>query len=71
MSKKIEFEDLPKEMRLTYIENAFYALVKDNRVPYGIATGDTGVWDEYDPAIELAKENYNDDEEHHLYYEEE
>ena len=71
MRRKIEFDDLPEEVRLNYIQDAFYSLVSDNRVPYGIATGDTGVWDEYDPAIQLAEQNYDDDEDHHLYYDDE
>ena len=61
MNKPIDFDDLPQDTRLKYIESAFEQLYKDDQVPYDVLTGDSCTWDEYDPAIDLAKRNYEDD----------
>ena len=61
MKKPVSFEDLPHETQLKYIATAFEMLCQDNRVPYGIQTGDDDTWDNYDPAIDLARRNYEED----------
>lgn len=62
MLKKIDFHNLPEDIRLSYIAEAFLSLLQDNQVPYSITTGDDGTWEEYDPAITLAEQNYINEE---------
>ena len=61
MNEQIEFEDLPHETQLKYISVAFQTLCSTGTVPYGVQTGDDDTWDNYGPAIELARDNYYDD----------
>jgi len=56
--KNKEFINLPHEKQLVLIEEAFHYLCQTGVVPYGIQTGDDDTWDNYDPAIQLAKEWY-------------
>lgn len=60
MSKK-EFTDLPKNQQKDLIEEAFDYLYSQGLVPYGVTTGDDDIWDDYDPAIELATRWYEDE----------
>jgi len=61
MNKPVHFDDLPEDTRLKYIHRAFEQLYQDDQVPYDVMTGDSCTWDEYDPAIDLAKRNYEDE----------
>lgn len=61
MKKPIAFEDLPDENRLQYIAVAFRMLCNDDQVPYGVQTGDDDTWDNYGPAVDLARRNYEED----------
>lgn len=54
----VDFDDLPENQRNKYIQEAFQELVNDNAVPYSVQNGDDGVWNEYEPAINLARQNY-------------
>ena len=60
MNKK-EFIDLPEDEQNRLIEEAFDYLCQTGVVPYGIQTGDDDTWDNYDPAIELATEWYENE----------
>lgn len=53
-----DFDDLEEDLREQYIMEAYEELNADNRVPYGIATGDEGTIYEYDPIMDLARSNY-------------
>lgn len=59
-NKLTDFDDLPDNIRINYIAEAFQSLVDDDQVPYGIITGDDDTWDNYDPAIDLARKNYEE-----------
>ena len=61
MNKPVDFDDLPEKIRLKYIAVAFQSLCDDDQVPYEIQTGDYDTWDNYGPAIELARSNYEED----------
>jgi len=61
MNKPIDFDDLPENVRLYYIGQAFDSLVNDDEVPYEVMTGDEDTWDNYEPAIEMARKNYEDE----------
>ena len=61
MNKPVDFDDLPDNIRLQYISRAFECLSEDGSVPYGVETGDDDTWDNYGPAIDLARRNYQDD----------
>ena len=56
----LDFDDLDEETREKLIFEAFEALVEDNKVPYGVQTGDDDVWTNYEPAIELARRDYEE-----------
>lgn len=53
-----DFDDLEEDLREQYIMEAYEELNADNRVPYGISTGDEGTIYEYDPIMDLARSNY-------------
>lgn len=53
-----DFDDLEEDLREQYIMEAYEELNADNRVPYGIVTGDEGTIYEYDPIMDLARSNY-------------
>ena len=57
-SSYIDFDDLEDDIKEQLILEAFEELVHDYRVPYGIMTGDEDTWNNYDPAIRLARLNY-------------
>lgn len=57
----LNFDDLDDQLRNKLIYEAYESLCQENLVPYGIQTGDDGLWYEYDPAIELARKTYNDE----------
>jgi hypothetical protein len=57
-SHNIDFDDLPDDEREKYLIEAFEALYQDNQIPYGIATGDDGVYSDYEPVIDLARKIY-------------
>lgn len=61
MKKPVDFDDLPDNIRLEYISAAFQSLCDDDQVPYEVQTGDYDTWDNYEPAIELARRNYEED----------
>ena len=53
-----DFDDLEEELRHQYLLEAYEELYSENKIPYGIATGDNDIWDQYDPVINLARLNY-------------
>jgi hypothetical protein len=53
-----DFDDLDEQTQEEYIIQAYEQLDADNRVPYEIATGDEGTIYEYEPILELARQNY-------------
>jgi len=57
-----EFIHLPKDEQKKLIEEAFDYLCQQGLVPYGVTTGDDDTWDNYDPAIELATEWYENEQ---------
>lgn len=61
----IDFEDLEDEVREQYLREAYEELYAENKIPYGVATGDNDTWDAYPPVVERAIRNYesslNDD----------
>ena len=61
MSKK-KFIDLPKDQQLDLIKEAFDYLSSQGLIPYQVTTGNNDTWDNYDPAIELATEWYEDEQ---------
>lgn len=61
INEPLDFEDLPQDIRAKYIHTAFAALCADNLVPYGVQMGDDDTWDNYDPAIDLARRNYEEE----------
>ena len=60
MSNK-QFIHLPEDKQLDLIKEAFDYLASQGLVPYGVTTGDDDTWDNYDPAIELATERYENE----------
>jgi hypothetical protein len=60
MNKK-EFINLPEDEQNKLIEEAFNYLCQTGVVPYGIQTGDDDTWDNYDPAVQLATEWYENE----------
>jgi hypothetical protein len=55
------WDDLPDDEQRRRINEAFDYLCSTGNVPYGVQTGDDATWDEYDPAIELAQEWYDNE----------
>jgi hypothetical protein len=53
-----DFDDLDEQTQEEYIIQAYEQLDADNRVPYEIATGDEGTIYEYEPILDLARQNY-------------
>jgi len=58
-----DWDELPEEIQREIISAAFHNLCVDNLVPYGVQTGDDDTWDNYAPAIELARSWYENDPE--------
>lgn len=54
------FDDLDEQTQEKYIIEAYEQLNADNRVPYGISTGDEATIYEYQPILDLARSNYED-----------
>lgn len=52
------FDQLSEVEQHDLIKKAFDYLCDQGQVPYGVLTGDDATWDEYEPAIELAIEWY-------------
>lgn len=59
--KTKQFIDLPEDKQKILIEQAFDYLCQTGVVPYGVQAGDDDTWDNYDPAIELATEWYENE----------
>lgn len=57
-----DWDELSKDEQWVRIRAAFEYLCTVGRVPYSTEVGDDGTWHEYAPAIELAAEWYNDEE---------
>lgn len=57
----LEWDELDDDEQRRRINEAFDYLYSRGEVPYGVATGDDGTRDEYDPAIELAQEWYDNE----------
>lgn len=54
-----DFDDLEEELREQYLSEAYFDLYAQNKIPYGVSTGDTDTWDQYPPVVELARLNYD------------
>jgi hypothetical protein len=60
---KIPFSELDDKVQDAYVLDAFNALASSgNEVPYGLVTGDDGDHWDYQPACDLAEQNYNDED---------
>jgi hypothetical protein len=60
---KTPFSELDDKVQDTYVLDAFNALASSgNEVPYGLVTGDDGDHWDYQPAYDLAEQNYNDED---------
>jgi len=53
-----DFDDLEEELRYQFLLEAYEELDSENKIPYGIATGDDDIWDQYGPVVSLARLNY-------------
>jgi hypothetical protein len=60
---KTPFSELDDKVQDAYVLDAFNALASSgNEVPYGLVTGDDGDHWDYQPAYDLAEQNYNDED---------
>lgn len=54
----LDFDDLEDSIRNKYLTDAYHELYAENKIPYGISTGDNDVWYTYHPVVNLARLNY-------------
>ena len=61
---KTLFSELDHEVQDAYVLDAFNAIASSSsgEVPYGLVTGDDGDHWDYQPACDLAEQNYNDED---------